>query len=65
METVSILLQACIPRLSLPVKMTAIHLCHLHPRLWITKPQIKGPRVFPPEIAFLELTQHPSSHAQS
>jgi hypothetical protein len=35
------------------VNITAIHLWYLHESLVTMNPQIKGPRVFPPAIAFL------------
>jgi hypothetical protein len=35
------------------VRITAIHLCHLQLRFVTMKPQISGPRVLPPAIAFL------------
>ena len=36
-----------------PVKIAAIHLCQRHPRLSTTNPQINGPMVLPPAMAFM------------
>jgi hypothetical protein len=41
------------------VRITAIHLCHRQLRFVTMKPQIRGPRVLPPAIAFLGFGQRP------
>jgi hypothetical protein len=40
------------------VKMTAIHFCHRQLMFVTMKPQIKGPKLLPPEIAFLRFGQY-------
>lgn len=45
--------QKKIVRKFIPVKIADIHFCHRQDKFETMKPQIRGPKVFPPAIAFL------------